>query len=70
MKYLKKLATGFKKKVVEFILDEYGGNLSEYIMGIVIGVIIFFVIIAIVLGVFTWAGDSFNDLFNWTGAGG
>ena len=69
MKYFKKISQNLKKKIVEFILDEYGGNLSEYILGIIIGVIIFFVVVAILFGILTWAGDSFNDLFNWTGAG-
>ena len=69
MKYFKKITDRIKKKIGEFNLAEYGLSLSEYILGIVIGVIIFFVVISIVLGILTWAGDSFNDLFNWTAAG-
>jgi len=69
MKYFKKITDRIKKKIGGFILDEYGLSLSEYILGIIIGVIIFFVIVGLVLGILTWAGDSFNDLFNWTAAG-
>lgn len=69
MKFFKKISQNLKKKLVEFILDEYGGNLSEYILGIVIGLIIFFVVVGILFGILTWAGDSFNNLFNWTSPG-
>ena len=69
MKYFKKITDRIKKKIGGFILDEYGLSLSEYIMAIIVGVIIFFVIVGLVLGILTWAGDSFNDLFNWTAAG-
>jgi len=69
MKYFKKITDRIKKKIGGFILDEYGLSLSEYILGIIIGVIIFFVVVGILFGIFTWAGDSFNDLFNWTAAG-
>ena len=69
MKYFKKISQNLKKKLVEFIIDEYGGNLSEYILGVIIGVIIFFVVVGILFGILTWAGDSFNNLFNWTGPG-
>ena len=69
MKFFKKISQNLKKKLVEFIFDEYGGNLSEYILGIVIGLIIFFVVVGILFGILNWAGDSFNNLFNWTGPG-
>jgi Flp pilus assembly pilin Flp len=56
---LKQTTKKIKKKIKEFIYDEFGGNLVEYALLIGFALFIFFLLVSIVLSMMDWtAGQS------------
>ncbi len=52
-----------KKKIKDFILDEYGGNLVEYALLIGFGLFIFFLLVSIVLSMMDWTAGQSSEFF-------
>jgi len=49
-------------------LIDYTANLSEHILTIVIGILIFFALMSFIYFFLDWTTGNFNQLFNWTGS--
>jgi len=61
--FLKLLTRKIKKKVKDFIYDEFGGNLVEYALLIGFGLFIFFLLVSIVLSMMDWTAGQSNEFF-------
>ncbi|MFX1393821.1 MAG: hypothetical protein ACFFAH_09630 [Promethearchaeota archaeon] len=55
------------KKIKEFIIDENGGNLVEYILLIGFALFIFFILVIEVTGILDWTVGLSNDLMENVG---
>lgn len=55
------------KKIKEFIIDEHGGNLVEYILLIGFALFIFFILVVEVTGILNWTVGLSNDLMENVG---
>ena len=60
---IKSLFKKVKKKIKEFILDEYGGNLVEYALLIGFALFIFFLLVSIVLSMMDWTAGQSSEFF-------
>ena len=60
---LKHTTKKLKKKVKDFIYDEFGGNLVEYALLIGFGLFIFFLLVSIVLSMMDWTAGQSNEFF-------
>ena len=56
------------KKIESIDLMNYSANLSEHIMTIIIGIIVFLAILAFITFFLEWATGNFEQLFNWGSA--
>ncbi len=61
--FLKLATRKIKKKVKDFIYDEFGGNLVEYALLIGFGLFIFFLLVSIVLSMMDWTAGQSNEFF-------
>ena len=61
--FLKLLTRKIKKKVKDFIYDEFGGNLVEYALLIGFGLFIFFLLVSIVLSMMDWTAGQSSEFF-------
>ncbi|TFG14558.1 MAG: hypothetical protein EU535_03285 [Promethearchaeota archaeon] len=61
--FIKGLSRKLKKKVKDFILDEYAGNLVEYALLIGFALFIFFLLVSIVLSMMDWTAGQSNEFF-------
>ncbi|MFX1444531.1 MAG: hypothetical protein ACFFHV_14045 [Promethearchaeota archaeon] len=61
--FLKQKTRKIKKKVKDFIYDEFGGNLVEYALLIGFGLFIFFLLVGIVLSMMDWTAGQSNEFF-------
>ena len=55
------------KKIKEFIIDEHGGNLVEYVLLIGFALFIFFILVIEVTGILDWTVGLSNDLMENVG---
>jgi len=65
-----KLKNTFKKiksKVVEYFLDDYGGNLVEYALLLGFALFVFFIIIGVITSILNWTLGLSNDFFTIIG---
>jgi len=60
---IKILSKKVKKKIKDFILDEYGGNLVEYALLIGFALFIFFLLVSIVLSMMDWTAGQSSEFF-------
>ncbi len=60
---IKFLSKKVKKKIKDFILDEYGGNLVEYALLIGFALFIFFLLVSIVLSMMDWTAGQSSEFF-------
>ena len=60
---LKHATKKIKKKVKDFIYDEFGGNLVEYALLIGFGLFIFFLLVSIVLSMMDWTAGQSSEFF-------
>lgn len=61
--FLKFASRKIKKKVKEFIYDEFGGNLVEYALLIGFGLFIFFLLVSIVISMMDWTASQSSKFF-------
>jgi len=61
--FLKIATRKIKKKVKDFIYDEFGGNLVEYALLIGFGLFIFFLLVSIVLSMMDWTAGQSSEFF-------
>jgi len=61
--FLKHTTSKIKKKLKDFIYDEFGGNLVEYALLIGFGLFIFFLLVSIVLSMMDWTAGQSNEFF-------
>lgn len=61
--FIKLVTRKIKKKIKDFILDEYGGNLVEYALLIGFGLFIFFLLVSIVLSMMDWTAGQSSEFF-------
>jgi Flp pilus assembly pilin Flp len=61
--FLKLATRKIKKKVKDFLYDEFGGNLVEYALLIGFGLFIFFLLVSIVLSMMDWTAGQSNEFF-------
>ncbi len=61
--FLKLATRKIKKKVKDFIYDEFGGNLVEYALLIGFGLFIFFLLVSIVLSMMDWTAGQSSEFF-------
>jgi Flp pilus assembly pilin Flp len=50
-------------KIIDFIQDEYGGNLVEYALLIGFGLFIFFLLVSIITNMLDWTVNQSNEFF-------
>ncbi|NHJ21443.1 MAG: hypothetical protein EAX91_10895 [Candidatus Lokiarchaeota archaeon] len=65
---IKKCSKNLKKKVKEFLTDEFGGNLVEYALLIGLALFIFFIIVGVITSLLEWPIDLANNLWDGIGA--
>jgi len=56
------------KKIKEFFLNEYGGNLVEYALLVGFGLFIFFMIIGVITSILDWTVGLSDDFWNLFGS--
>ena len=61
--FIKFLSRKLRKKVKDFIFDEYAGNLVEYALLIGFALFIFFLLVSIVLSMMDWTAGQSNEFF-------
>ena len=61
--FLKLATRKIKKKVKDFLYDEFGGNLVEYALLIGFGLFIFFLLVSIVLSMMDWTAGQSSEFF-------
>ncbi|MBY9007079.1 MAG: hypothetical protein KGD63_09990 [Candidatus Lokiarchaeota archaeon] len=65
--HLKKKISLIKKRIKEFFIDEYGGNLVEYVLLIGFALFVFFIIFNIISSIMDWTIGLSDDFFGLTG---
>ena len=65
--FLGKIFKFFKSKLLDFIVDYYGGNFVEYALLLGFGLFIFFIIVGLVTSLLDWTLDLSSDFFNLFG---
>jgi len=68
-KNLKNSCKKIKEKIIEFLSDEYGGNLVEYALLIGFALFIFFIIVGVITSLLNWTLGLSDDFFNVIGGG-
>jgi Flp pilus assembly pilin Flp len=68
-KNLKNSCKKIKGKIIEFLSDEYGGNLVEYALLIGFALFIFFIIVGVITSLLNWTLGLSDDFFNVIGGG-
>ncbi|MFX0059887.1 MAG: hypothetical protein ACFE85_19235 [Candidatus Hodarchaeota archaeon] len=53
-----------KKKIKQFIIDEYGGNLVEYALLIGFALFVFFIIVGVITSLLDWTLGLSNNFFD------
>jgi len=66
-KNLKHSCKKIKGKIIEFLSDEYGGNLVEYALLIGFALFIFFIIVGVINSLLNWTLGLSDDFFNIIG---
>lgn len=61
----KKIYSYIKKKIKDFLHDEYAGNLVEYVLLIGFALFMFLILISLVSTMFDWTLGQSNDFFNF-----
>ena len=56
-----------KRKIIEFIADDFGGNLVEYALLIGFALFVFFIIIGVITSILNWTLGLSNDFFSIIG---
>ncbi len=67
MSKFKNIFNKIKHKIVEFISDDYGGNLVEYALLLGFALFVFFIIIGVITSILNWTLGLSNDFFNIIG---
>jgi len=67
MSKFKNIFNKVKYKIVEFISDDYGGNLVEYALLLGFALFVFFIIIGVITSILNWTLGLSNDFFNIIG---
>ena len=61
---LKKRIGKIKKRIKDFFIDEYGGNIVEYALLVGFALFIFFIIISVVTSMLDWTVGLSTDFFD------
>lgn len=64
---MKSLFSNLKKKIHNFLKDDFGGNLIEYALLIGFALFLFFLIVGIVTNLLDWTLGLKDDFFNLFG---
>ena len=64
---MKSLFNKLKKKIQNFLKDDFGGNLIEYALLIGFALFLFFLIVGIVTNLLDWTLGLKDDFFNLFG---
>lgn len=64
---VKKFLEKLKKKIFDFLTDDFGGNLIEYALLIGFALFMFFLIVGIVTSILDWTLGLSDDFFNLFG---
>ena len=59
-----------KKKIKDFINDEYGGSIVEYALLIGFALFVFFIIVGVITSMLDWTLGQSNDFFELIGNSG
>ncbi len=66
--FIKKFHKILKKKLKEYFLDEYGGNLLEYALLIGLALFIFFIIVGVMTSLLEWPLELSSNFWEEFGA--
>ncbi|MHA1190709.1 MAG: hypothetical protein ACTSP9_00255 [Promethearchaeota archaeon] len=67
MSRIKNIFNKIKHKIVEFVLDDHGGNLVEYALLLGFALFVFFIIIGVITSILNWTLGLSNDFFTIIG---
>lgn len=71
MRIIKKVINNLKKRILNFINDDYGGSLVEYALLIGFALFVFLILVGVITSIINWTLGLSNDFFDiFGGIGG